>query len=605
MKRITMRWSVWRWAAVAAMVLLAATPGRGVETRALPWDYDPYRVLIWIAGVDRETLDSELREPVLHFLDRDFAAVWRTNIAAAPAEIAVLARRDFNAITYDTLTANDPVVAIKRNHEHASQIRYRSDVAERVGQILVTGDYAAEVTERAESGGDARLDGIADRFEAIDGGLFAAAQRWADEATEAVLLPRGMALALDPQPKLVELAVANRAAAFFEQYDKVFVVALGPDNTGVPITIREIDCLMRLAGPVIRETAADATEAPAAIGRGVAAAFAPMVRLDDVGTRAAQGRVRAGGLITAEDSPAAVVKGDFLQPVIRRDDRSGEPMILHVADWTYLAVTQQDGAKVAMDIHSGRAGPLQGRRNNRTARIGLKVRPVYPSTTLRLHAKGAPDSPLVGYDVYDRDLDSGEMTFVGHTDWDGRLEIAKADLAMRLLYVKNGGAVLARLPLVPGQSRLETADLVGDDVRLQAEAYIRGVQNAIIDLVAIRNLLAARIRMRVEQGNPEGAYELLDALRKEPSYEKLADDMALAQTVIKSSNRNEQRKIDNMFAETRELLVKHINPSLIRRLEGEIAAHRSKQEDQATAEEAPAEEAPAEESTAEEAPASE
>lgn len=581
--------SVWKWTAAAALILLTATQGRGEESRTLPWDYDPYRVLIWIAGVDRAAVDGDLREPVLNFLDRDFAAVWRTSVAAAPAEVGVLARRDFNTITYDALTANDPVVAIKRDHEHAARIRYPSDVAERIGRILVTPDYAAEVAARAESGGDTRLDGIVDRFEAIEGGLSAVTHSWSDETTEAVLLPRGMALALDPQPKLVDLAVADRAAAIFEQYDKVFVVAVGRDDTAVPIAVREIDCLMRLAGPVIRGTAADATEAPAAIGRAVAAAFAPMVRLDDVGTRAAQGRVRAGGLITADDSPAAITRGDFLQPVIRRDDRNGEPLILHVADWTYLAVTEQDGPKVAMDIHSGRAGPLQGRRNNRTSRIGLKVRPVYPSTTLRLHAKGAPDSPLVGYDVYERGLASGDMTFVGHTDWDGRLEIDKSDSAMRLLYVKNGGAVLARLPLVPGQSPVETADLVGDDVRLQAEAYIRGVQNAIIDLVAIRNLLAARIRLRVEQGNIEGAYELLDALRKEPSYDKLADDMAVAQTVIKSNNRSEQRKIDNMFADTRELLVKHINPSLIRRLESEIGGQPPAAEED-TAAETPAEE---------------
>lgn len=573
-----MRRIVWTWTTVAALVLLSATQGRGEESGALPWDYNPYRVLVWIAGANADSVDGELREPLLNFLDRDFSAVWRTDVAAAPPEFAVLARRNFEMVSYDALTAKDPVVAIKRDHEHAARIRFPSDVAEKVGRVLVAADHAAEVAWRAESAGDAALDGILDRFETVDRGLLAVADRWADEATEAVLLPRGMAITLDPQPKLVELAVANRASELFDQYDKVFFVSIASGDAEVPIAVREIDSLMRLSGPVVRDVAGDAGELPATVGRAITAAFAPMVRLEEVGTRAAQGRVRAGGLITADDSPAAIRVGDFLQPVLRRDDRNGDPMILHVVDWTYLAVTLQDGPQVAMDIHSGRSGAPLGRRNSRTARIGLKVRPVHPSTTLRLRAKGAPNSPLVGYDVYERDLESGEMTFIGHTDWDGRLPIEKSDVGMRLLYVKNGGAVLARLPLVPGQSELETADLTGDDIRLQAEAYIRGVQNAIIDLVAIRNLLAARIRIRVEQGNVDEAYELLDALRKEPTYEKLADDMAVAQTVIRSSNRNEQRKIDNMFAETRKLLVQHINPSLVRRLESEIAAKTSEAE---------------------------
>ena len=96
---------------------------------------------------------------------------------------------------------------------------------------------------------------------------------------------------------------------------------------------------------------------------------------------------------------------------------------------------------------------------------------------------------------------------------------------MLLLYVKNGGAVLARLPLVPGLTETEVADLTGDDMRLQAEAYIRGVQNAIIDLVAIRKLLEARIRMRLTKGQMTEAEDLLRALRDQPTNEKLASDM--------------------------------------------------------------------------------
>ena len=157
------------------------------------------------------------------------------------------------------------------------------------------------------------------------------------------------------------------------------------------------------------------------------------------------------------------------------------------------------------------------------------------------------------------------------TDWNGRLVIERTGEPFRLLYVKNGGAVLARLPLVPGLHDRDVADLSGDDMRLQAEAYIRGVQNAIIDLVALRELFKARIRLRLQKGEMEKAEVLMNALRDQPSNEKLASDMGKRQAVYLKAlgprNANQRRKVDEMFTTTRELLSKHINPKLVRDLE--------------------------------------
>jgi hypothetical protein len=105
------------------------------------------------------------------------------------------------------------------------------------------------------------------------------------------------------------------------------------------------------------------------------------------------------------------------------------------------------------------------------------------------------------------------------------MRVEPSEDRLRLLYVKNGGAVLARLPIVPGLHALDVADLSGDDTRLQAEAYIRGVQNAIIDLVAVRELFKARIRLRLERSEMPKAEALMVALRDQPSNEVLANDM--------------------------------------------------------------------------------
>lgn len=361
----------------------------------------------------------------------------------------------------------------------------------------------------------------------------------------------------------------------------------------------EFDCLMRLAGPVEESQVLTPAQLPAQIGRSISRAFAPMVRIDQAGVRSASGLLRAGGLLLDPESPAAVRSGDFLQPILRKDDRNGEPMILQPIDWAYLQVTETDAAKIQMELFAGRVGGLQGRRNQRTHRMALKVRPHYPQTTVRLHAAGAPDQPLQGYEIHEKDLASGDMTFLGRTDWDGRLVVEKTDTPLRLLYVKNGESVLARLPTLVGQTPVATADLVSDDVRLRGEAYIRGVENAILDLVALRQLLAARIRQRLEKEQWAEARELLDALRDQPTYETIARDMAKKQTEIQSKNPYEQRKLDKMFATTRETLVKHINASLIRELEAEVAA-ASKPKPAAEAADAEADDAKADDAKADE-----
>jgi hypothetical protein len=559
--------------AMLCAALFASVAGAQTQPAdELPWDFDPYRVMIWVAGVEPAEVEGELGRSIHAFLDRDFESLWRTDLVAAPQGLSVIAKRNFDQVGYATLTADDPILVIKRNHENAARIRYPADVPGKLGSITTSKEYLDTVTAVIAKTDNKYLPEVLKLVQTIDGDLLDLAPRWDDDAIEAMLIPRGIAMELDPKPMMVEIDIAGRMGSLFTDYDKVFIVLVDSSSGNYRVAAREIDCMMRWPGPVIREQLLDVSQLPAAIGRCVRDGFAPLVRLDDIGTKSIQARLRAGGLILDDDSPGNVVVGDFLQPMLRKDDRDGEPSFLGIIDWTFLRTTEKEGPKLTLEIQSGRAGSLAGRRNSRTHRMAMKVRPVYPDTTLRLHAKGDPLAPLAGYDVYQKDLESGDMTLVGQTDWDGRLPIEKTDVPMRLLYVKNGSSILARLPIVPGQTPFETADLVGDDIRLQAEAYIRGVQNAIVDLVAIRKLIAANIRGHIQRGDLERAEQLLDNLRQQPSYDKLANDMELKKTQITSRNRTEQAKIDRLFSETRSLLIKHINPVFIRELETELNA---------------------------------
>lgn len=712
-----------------------------------PWDYSPYRVLIWLVS-DDPSITAESMEPKLRtFLDRDFFSLWRFTVADAPAAIRSGARRDIDAMDYELITAADPVLAIKRDHKEAVRIRIAKNVGEFVGKVYGTQPRIDEVRRRAAAAGDPSIDGVSERLQAVDGDEIAVAALWAQDDTEGVLVSRGLAATLtDPEAKLIKPRIANLVGDAAQQYDKIFVVHVRNDVIPHQIEAVELDTLMHHFGPVAKVQAFGRSSLPHAIGRVVTHAFAPIVRIENAGQKNATGLLRARGLIMDEDSPGNIRIDDVLEPMTRKNDRNGKPILIGPVDWSYLLVNEPeisvlqaapgaglkvgdrvvsvagkaaeipqriDGAirkrptgnklalevsrggkdqkvaldlskpapplqlrylgfkasqrrdqvivtgvipgapaegklqpgdkvlsvngvavdgiealtlsvvalapkkpadpeqaaevptiklsiqrgeettldveltptdqsawksqvvrTVSMDYYAGRAGGLQGRKNKRTFRTALKVRPFGEATTLRLHLQRYPDFPLIGYELYQKELRSTKMTFIGRTDWNGRLLIERTPDPFRLLYVKNGGAVLARLPLVPGLNPHAVADLSGDDMRLQAEAYIRGVQNSIIDLVAIRKLFEARIMMRLEKGEMEKAETLMEALRNQPSNEQLATDMGKKQTMfikaLGTRNANQRRKVDEMFTTTRELLAAQINPRLVRELEDAV-----------------------------------
>lgn len=131
-----------------------------------PWDYSPYRVLIWLASdnprVTAASVDVELRE----FLDRDFASIWRVDIDDAPVAVRAAAFRNIDAMDYDKLTAADPVLAVKRDHKEAIRIRSAATVAEFVGSIAST---QSAMDELVAKGDGASMDRLREKISVVDG----------------------------------------------------------------------------------------------------------------------------------------------------------------------------------------------------------------------------------------------------------------------------------------------------------------------------------------------------------------------------------------------------------------------------------------------------
>lgn len=145
-------------------------------------------------------------------------------------------------------------------------------------------------------------------------------------------------------------------------------------------------------------------------------------------------------------------------------------------------------------------------------------------------------------------------------------------LPLYLYYVKNGETLLARLPVITGFRDQEKADLPDDRRRLQAEAFLKGLQGEVLDLVVRRKILDARIKKKIEEGKKDEAFALLDELKKVKTYDGLSSQIQNIQRRATSTDSGPiptpvVERIDKMIDVTRVLMQKYLQEDIVRQLE--------------------------------------
>jgi len=361
--------------------------------------------------------------------------------------------------------------------------------------------------------------------------------------------------------------------------DKLIVVRISPGSLGWEIEAREFDCRAWQWGPLARRLAASTAELPLATWDAVVEAFVPLARIETVEGTAVVARLRAAGLVVQANSPALLDQGRILQPIVRRNDRSGQPLTktgIQSLAWTLLAVESRADSLLQCKLHSGYRGALSSRASPRSERLALAVKPQFPATTLELRSRTAERRPLSGYDIYAKRPDSEAAIHLGSTDWRGQIELPRGDGSLELLLVRNGAQLLARLPMVAGQDERLVADLMDDDGRLQAEGAVAAFYSRALDLVARREILAARFRARLKEGKFDEAQTLLDQFRRLESRGDLSRSFDEMQQAVTASDRLTQQRIGKLFDDARRLLtVKGLSDDMINTLAAELTKART------------------------------
>jgi hypothetical protein len=141
-----------------------------------------------------------------------------------------------------------------------------------------------------------------------------------------------------------------------------------------------------------------------------------------------------------------------------------------------------------------------------------------------------------------------------------------------LYYVKNGETLLARLPIVTGNNTVDRADLPDDRRRLETEAFLKGVQGDVLDLVIRRKILESRIKIALQKKDVTKAEELLDELKRVKTFDKMSDQIESIQRRALAKDRGPLltgvvKRIDKMLDTTRDLVQRYLQDKIVRDME--------------------------------------
>lgn len=451
--------------------------------------------------------------------------------------------------------------------------------------------------------------------------------------------------------RLITPEVLDAVAPESLKNDKIIVLTIRVNPREFQLEATELDCRTRLYGATVRRVVRQPELLDIVCFEAVSTSFRAITRLEEGTAKSAIVRIRAGGLVFDQASPCYVGMDDILLPIQRNNDRAGLPTAIIPIEWTFLQVQTPDETNpylMTCRVWSGKPNPVTGRPSARKEKYALKVKATGETTTLRVMSRALKRDdvpyPMPGLEIYakapepdppaeseapaetsppsedaksdgteggtaaaavpapapnaeakpdaSKKADTPKATgdpaeLLGRTDWNGTIEIGQSDTPLRIVYLKNGAQLLARLPMVPGLETMLTASVPDDAPRLQAEGFVKGIQGQLMDLEAQREILKARFMLRIgEMAALKGeeqiakwkeAQELLEEIKQLPTRNDLVRQLDVQQNLqIVSPVASVQARIDQLYAKLREALGKYLSPGLVNELTGVLNAARPK-----------------------------
>ncbi len=609
------------------------------------YEYEPYRVHIgytFEASVDvSPALQEQFLADLKHELKRTFRSAWRTSLAPLPQTLEPKIVRQLKDVRAKQLLEEDLVLVVSSTQDATKNIRSTEIALDKIADFAISDSDLRALQNAAIRYADSPL--AQQLVEKASPAQFAVKN--VGTQIPAAIMRRSATADLDSSAaRVLPLYLPWQVGSMLRDYDKLFFLVVGQEGDDFYVRAKEIDCPMFFDGPMFTGDFPVWSAGPRIASTVITRAFAPIARIERSTRTTADLLLKAGGLIVDDENPAKMHVGEVLQPVVRKDDRNGMPVLLQAQPWTFAAISEVNGEEILANVYSFSGGSgLGGRANRRTQRVVLRVRPQVDATDIQV-VVAKDGTPQSGCFIYERDLITDKFEYIGRTDWRGRISIPVPDdygtflpdeikqkrlKAMRekriaaenagdgassskdgettpaegsessgdsspepktqedvedysdtskwevplrsplkRIYVKSGEFVMAHLSVVPGLQDVEVAELLDDRLRLEIEAFVKGYQNEVIELIGRRRLLAARVQLYVNKGKLQEAKDELNRLRGLKNYTQMSDGLVKIQRRFLGDDQTDlpaytRIKIDRMFATTRELLQKYLQDSVV------------------------------------------
>jgi hypothetical protein len=306
------------------------------------------------------------------------------------------------------------------------------------------------------------------------------------------------------------------------------------------------------------------------------AAFRPVGVIDNVDGKQVTVLLRAGALAVPDESFALSKTATLFIPVLASRKRDKTIDRLQPIPWTFLSMTEVDGARLTCDVHSGLRSPIGSKKNGRIETLAIGVKSSFPNSQLELATQAKPSLPLVAHRIelrktgeFPKPDESREnddrLIKVLLTDRRGQVVIpAESTQDVIWLFAYSGNHLLARVPVVPGITATMKLEVPDDSARLAAESDLYMLQGELIEAVAARNTAAAAVRMAIKKNDATRAKQAVVDLKKLPDAQVYLDRVtAIRIPSIKIAQSKKDRagevRIKRMCDEMTELVKQYLS----------------------------------------------
>lgn len=307
----------------------------------------------------------------------------------------------------------------------------------------------------------------------------------------------------------------QQVAPLVEGADKGWFLRIeaAPSGGGFSLLGREYDETTRQLGPLYRQPAPYPSDASRSLFELTRRVFSPIAEIErsDLG---AEIRVQGASLPSPDRSTNVVQTGLVFRPYYIFLGPNDTIREIRSIPFTYLHVDQIEGPIAKCEVVSGLRQPLPRQVAGRYRLVALGLKPAdVPSRFRFLAGDDERQIPVAGYVLTSRGIRDRITTEVGTTDREGRITLPPkfSNSLVMLRLLAAGVEPLREFPVLPGETtdeRVIPVEPRPDAVTL--EFRLKALQDEIVDLIARRGVLEARLDARATGQAWDEVKELLD-----------------------------------------------------------------------------------------------